>query len=408
MKDILIIAHFTQVPGEKGNSRFPYLANLLVEKNYSVEIVTSSFSHRNKDQRIVTNEQLNNLKYKLTLLYERGYKRNISISRFYSHNVFGDSLKRYLMKRKKPDLIYCAVPSLDSGYVAAKYAQKNNVPFIIDIQDLWPEAFKMIFDLPYISDLIFMPFQKKANYIYNTANSIIAVSETYKHRGLSASKSKKRGLSVYLGTDLDYFDSLAAESDIIKPDNEIWLAYIGTLGHSYDLTCVIDALSYLQSEGIKNIKFIVMGDGPLKDKFINYAEKKNINFEFTGRLDYTEMVKILIKCDIAVNPISKGAAASIINKVGDYAAAGLPVLNTQESEEYRNLLESYQAGINCKNNDYMDLARKIRILYNNKNLRKKLGSNNRLLSVEKFDRKITYTAIVKLIQEVLIEGKENK
>ena len=119
MKDILIISHFTQVPGEKGNSRFPYLANLLVEKNYSVEIVTSSFSHRNKDQRIVTNEQLNNLKYKLTLLYERGYKRNISISRFYSHNVFGDSLKRYLMKRKKPDLIYCAVPSLDSGYVAA-------------------------------------------------------------------------------------------------------------------------------------------------------------------------------------------------------------------------------------------------------------------------------------------------
>ena len=43
------------------------------------------------------------------------------------------------------------------------------------------------------------------------------------------------------------------------------------------------------------------------------------------------MVGMLGVCDIAVNSISKGAAQSIINKHGDYAAAGLPVVNTQES-----------------------------------------------------------------------------
>ncbi len=36
------------------------------------------------------------------------------------------------------------MPSLDVAKVAAKYAKENNIRFIIDIQDLWPEAFRMV------------------------------------------------------------------------------------------------------------------------------------------------------------------------------------------------------------------------------------------------------------------------
>lgn len=53
---------------------------------------------------------------------------------------------------------------------------------------------------------------------------------------------------------------------------------------------------------------------------------------------YPEMCGRLVACYIAVNPITHGAAQSIINKHGDYAASGLPVVNTQECEEYRNLV----------------------------------------------------------------------
>lgn len=44
MKDLLIIAHFTQVPGESGNGRFHYIAQNLNNENISVEIVTQLFS----------------------------------------------------------------------------------------------------------------------------------------------------------------------------------------------------------------------------------------------------------------------------------------------------------------------------------------------------------------------------
>lgn len=394
VKDILIIAHFTQVPGEAGNGRFKYIAEKINKKNATVEIVTTEFSHRTKNKRNLTKEQLNNISYKLTMLKEPGYKKNVSFKRFYSHYVIGENLRKYLRNRKKPDVIYCSVPSLDLAKVAAKYAKKHNIRFIIDIQDLWPEAFKMVFNIPVISSVIFNPMKKKADYIYSAADEIVAVSQTYVNRALGVNNKVIEAHSIYLGTELAYFDKLVEQNRLVdKTSNELWIVYIGTLGHSYDIYSVIDALKILKAKGINNIKFIVMGDGPLKSKFELYANENEINAMFTGRLGYEKMVGILKSCDIAVNPVKSGSAGSIINKVGDYAAAGLPVINTQECDEYQILLESNEAGYNCKNKDPFDIANKIERLFDYQ-LRKKLGANNRKIAVNYFDRSSTYKKIL--------------
>ena len=238
-----------------------------------------------------------------------------------------------------------------------------------------------------------------ADSIYKTADDIIAVSETYVNRAVKINDKYKNKLSVFLGTELSDFDRYKNENKVEFNDDNIRLVYIGTLGHSYDLRCTIDAISILNSKGIKNIKFVVMGDGPLKSEFEDYARGKNVDVEFLGRLEYAKMVGILCSCDIAINPISKGAAQSIINKVGDYAAAGLPVISTQECDEYRNLVEKYKIGFNCENNNSNDLAEKINILYNNEKIRKEFGNNNRKLAEEKFDRNKTYNEIVKLMEK---------
>lgn len=395
MKDILMIAHFTQIPGEAGNGRFHYLAEKINKDKAKVEVVTSKFSHRTKKYRKLTKEQEKSISYKLTMLKELSYNNNVSIKRFFSHYLFSKSLKRYLKKRNKPDIVYCSVPSLDVAMVAAKYANENKVRFIIDIQDLWPEAFKMVLNLPIISDILYRPMKKKANYIYSSADSIFAVSETYIKRALAVNKKNVMAKSIYLGTDLSYFDKLAEYSDLInKSNNEIWIAYIGTLGNSYDIPIVVDALKLLKDGGHQNIKFIVMGDGPLKEEFENYSEKKDVYVKFTGRLDYDQMVRVLKKCDIAVNPIKAGSAGSVINKVGDYAAAGLPVINTQENKEYRDLIEKYSAGINCDNKNVFEMANSILYLKENPLQRKLLGENNRKLAEEKFNREKTYSVIL--------------
>lgn len=388
-----MITHFNSLPNESGNSRFFYIADLLEKKGIVPEILTTSFSHIEKSQRNLKTK----LNYNINYCYEPNYQKNISFKRFHSHFIFAKNVKKYLKNRKKPDVVYCSIPSLDIGGVVAKYCKKNNVKFIIDIQDLWPEAFQMVFNVPLINNIIFYPFVKKADYIYSSADEIIAVSETYAKRALRVNKNCKEINSIFLGTELKTFDKLRESNKIIRKDNEIWIGYIGTLGHSYDITCVIDAIENLKEKGYENLKFIIMGDGPLKTKFENYAESKDINYNFTGRLKYAEMVGLLCSCDIAVNPISKGAAQSIINKVGDYAAAGLSVINSQECEEYRYLIEKYNCGINCKNNDFVDISEKLELLIKNKNLRKKTGENSRKLAEEKFDREETYNKILKIL-----------
>ena len=124
-------------------------------------------------------------------------------------------------------------------------------------------------------------------------------------------------------------------------------------------------------------------------------KSENLPVIFTGSLPYFEMVWVLSRCDIAVNPISKGAAQSIINKHMDYAMAGLPIINTQECKEYRDLVDKYKMGFNCENGNVVDLAEKILYLVKNKELREKMGSNSRKCAEEKFDRKQSYKNIIR-------------
>ena len=161
------------------------------------------------------------------------------------------------------------------------------------------------------------------------------------------------------------------------------------MGSSYDLSCVIDALAILKQEGIL-ASLIVMGDGPKRQVFELNASNKGINALFVGRLAYNQMCSLLCECDITINPIMHKAAQSIINKHADYAASGLPVVSTQENEEYRSLVEKYNMGFNCKNNDPIDVAEKLRVLILDSELREKFGKNARKCAEERFNRKESY------------------
>lgn len=402
-KDVLLIAHFCSDFDGKDNNRFNYLADIFAKNGFDVELVTSDFSHNKKVKR--EKEISEDLRYKVTFIKEPIYKKNVSVKRFYSHYILAKNLKEYLNSRKKPTLIYCSVPSLDVAATAARYAERNDIKFIIDIQDLWPEAFQMVFNIPFLSNILFLPMKIKADLIYKSADEIIAVSETYKNRALKANRKVEDGKVVFLGTELSKFDEAFNNNKCQeKPDDEIWIAYVGTLGHSYDLISVFDALQILKKKGHENLKFIVMGDGPLKDKFQSYAKSMKINTLFTGRLPYQEMVGLLGVCDIAVNAIAAGSAGTIINKVGDYAAAGLPVVNTQESLEYRNLLDEYESGLNCKTQNSEDLADKFNYLLIDSVSRKVMSKKSRTLAEDRFDREKTYPEIIELIKEMLTDN----
>lgn len=400
MKRIVIVAHFSKAPNETGNNRFVYLGELLCSYGYDVEIITTTFAHVEKKQRKTDAKLYDEIPYKNTMLQEPGYPRNVCIKRFYSHYVFGKNLSNYLKTMEKPDVILAAVPSLDVGTAVGNYCSKNRIPFIVDIQDLWPEAFKMVLKMPIVRDLVFFPMTLQANRFYRQADRIIAVSETYMQRGLKSNRKDKNGLCVYLGTDIGSFDESSKNISVEKPDGELWVTYVGTLGYSYNIEIIFDALNQLPDELSRNVVFHIFGDGPYLERFQEYAKNCKIQSVFHGRVDYSSMVAGLCKSDIAVNPIVKGSAASIINKHADYASAGLPVVNTQESQEYCDLLERYECGINCEVESVEQIAKALQELIENPTKRKQMGANSRRMAEEWFDRRNTYQQIVRVIEDL--------
>ncbi len=386
--DIVIISEFSESFSQGDNDRFLYLARMLSE-HHDVEMVTSVFRHSMKSRRT---EPEASWPFQITFLEEPGYPRNICLQRFRSHRIWGRNVLKYLESRKKPDAVYCAVPSLTGPNLVGKYCEKNKIRFIIDVQDLWPEAFRMALNIPVVSSVIFAPFTVLADGIYRRADAVCAVSESYRSRALQVNRKGTAGCAVYLGAELETFDRCAAEHPMKRENGEILLGYAGTLGTSYDLPIVFNAMRKLQRA---DLRMIIVGDGPLMDEFRKQAE--GLNVTFTGRLPYEQMCGILKACDLVVNPIVGLSVATIINKHGDYAACGRPVLNTQNSREYRELVEEYRMGFNCRNGDEADLAEKLEELLNNPALREEMGRNARRCAEEKFDRRKTYRELETVI-----------
>lgn len=402
MKKVYLISNYFHFEQEKASNRYRELAEMLSkEKNIEVEVITSTFYQRIYEHRKDFATLVKDIPFKATFIEEPGYKKSICIKRLISSKIFANNLLKYIKSQPKPDLIYQVVPTLDSAYLISKYAEKNKIPFIIDIQDLWPEAFKMALDIPIISDIIFFPFKWKANKIYKRADTICGVSETYVKRALEVNKSKNvESRAVYIGINLKNFDKNVIEWKLRKKENKsnrIKLAYCGSLSKSYDIKLVIDALALMKNPPL----FIIMGGGNSKEEFEQYAKEKNVEVIFTGFLPYSEMCGLLSSCDIVINPIIGSSVASIINKHGDYAASGLPVINTQKSMEYCNLIERYHMGYNSIQGSSKELADKIEKLVKNKELRLKMGKNARKCAEEKFDRAQTYKKLVEVVKQLL-------
>lgn len=397
MKKIVLISNYYHFAQEKSSNRYRELVDLLCnEEDLEVEVITSKFYQRTYKHRENIEELCKGIKYKATFIDEPGYSKSICLERLISSYTFGKGVIKYLKSQPKPDLIYQVVPTLDVANFVSNYANKQHIPLVIDVQDLWPEAFKMAINIPVITDIAFMPFMWLVNSIYRRADAICAVSQTYVDRILKVNKKCQSGTPVYIGINLQKFDENS--KDVVRNTSDrLKLAYCGSLSKSYDIKLVIDALALMENPPL----FLVMGDGNDREEFQAYAKEKNVQAEFTGFIPYDEMCSKLCSCDMTINPIVGTSVASIINKHGDYAASGLPVINTQASDEYCKLVTDYNMGFNSVGKDATDLAEKIRILMDDRALRIEMGKNARRCAEEKFDRRITYKRLVDVIRSMV-------
>ena len=266
---------------------------------------------------------------------------------------------------------------------------------IIDVQDLWPEAFalalpKKISDLGHI---FFFPFHSLANSNYRDADAILAVSNTY----LERARGEDRGIVIPLGIELDSWPVPPK----VLPKPPFRITYVGSLGRSYDLNTVLMAASELKT--IRDMIFTFAGDGAQKKSLLRISKKNGLsNVEFTGWLPYDEMIQLLQHSHIGLNPILPHSMISWPNKVFDYFAAGLPVISSVKGE-LASFIKNEQVGIYYEAGNVVSLKEAILALYRSPQLYQQMGIRSRQLAEERFDRRVAYTKLLDLIENLTKE-----
>ena len=403
MKKIAVISMGVKLDNEKGYSRFRYIGEFLSDAGYQVDLITTTFQHWEKAQRNLDEIKKENYKFNLKFIYEPEYKKNIDLRRIRSHRIAAKNLRQLLEKEGDYDLIYCEIPPNDVALAAAEYAKEKGIPFVPDVNDLWPEAMRMVLDVPVISDVLFYPLLRDAEKVYALVSGIIGTSDEYRDRPLKHQKLDVPKKTVYVGNEIAEFDAGVEvySPQIPKEEREFWVSYAGTIGTSYDIRTMVLAGKELLKRGRTRIKIKILGGGPLKEELETLAKEQNCsNVEFVGYAPYPKMTAYLAKSDILVNSFVKKAPQSIVTKIGDYLAAGKPMINTCMSPEFRNKVEHDGFGINIMPEDVNVLADAIEKLYEDEAGRTEMGKKARTIAEEQFDRPQSYKKIIELIEEL--------
>ncbi len=408
MDRIAVISMGVRLNDEKGYTRFRYICDFLTEAGYDVDLITTTFQHWEKEQRDLDKIKAEDYKFHLKFIYEPGYKKNIDLKRVISHRAAAKNLTALLEKEGDYDLIYAEIPPNDVALAAAEYARKRGIPFVADVNDLWPEAMRMVLDIPVISDIIFYPLLRDAEKVYSLVSGVIGTSDEYRDRPLQNQDRDIPRETVYVGNEIAVFDEGVEKNkdSAKKPGGELWVSYAGTIGTSYDIRTMVLAAEELERRGRDDVKFKILGGGPLKEELEELARSRNISsVEFVGYAPYDKMAAYLRASDILVNSFVKKAPQSIVTKIGDYLAAGRPMINTCMSSEFRKKVEQDGFGVNILPEDAGILADAVERLLADEQGRERMGENARRIAEEQFDRPKSYRKIEKLIRRLIEENQ---
>ena len=176
--------------------------------------------------------------------------------------------------------------------------------------------------------------------------------------------------------------------------------FFGMYNPLHGVQYILQAARLLRDK--KNVKFTLIGDGPLKKKFVDYAKKHRLqNVTFKGFMPKEKLVEHIQGADILLGTFSNSRIMQrvIPNKVFEVFACKKPLI-TARQPVLQEFFEDKSHLYYCKPEDSEGLAEAIKHLSVDKKLRNKLAENGHKVFKAKFTPK--------RIGKALLEGlKEN-
>lgn len=338
---VLIVSAFDPLEGEgRELIRYPVLARALVDQGAKVTYISSSFEHFSKTYRTA---DFLDLPYQVQLISTPAYSRNIGFRRLWNHYIFGKNLVKFLSTSDTSyDVIISAFPPIFANALLSKWANKKKIPFLIDVQDLWPEAFAA--KLPaFLGKSIFYSLLRQREKALNQADSIISVSQDY----IEKLKIEPARSAVFpLGANFENPSFPQKQTDEIAL---ILLAGSDSLPFLPTLIRQIEAFP-------QHVKLMLVGRS---GAFLSIKSTDRISVFYD--VDEKQKDELLKQADVGLVLNDPGLVSRMPNKVFSYLSYGLSIISNLEGGELENLLKEENWGFTCSSDlsDFSDALEKL-------------------------------------------------
>lgn len=407
-RNIWILNHYAKPPEIGGGVRHYKLGENLIKKGYKVKIFAASSKHNSKDNIINDNK-----KY----LYKEFNKVPFVFIR--ARDYFGNGKERILnmidytlgllniskkFSYEKPDVIIASSVHPLTWLGGYRLAKRFNAKFIAETRDLWPETLVAMEKIKRDSVLAKILY-KLEKFIYSRADKLIFTFPGGKDyvEGIGLDSSKVRYINN--GVDLEEFNINKLQNEYkdkeLDNNKQFKVIYTGSMGIANSLDYLVKAAKIIQDKGIKNIQFILFGDGYQKQELEEYVKHNNINnVIFKGKVEKKYIPNILSKSDLNIftgKNIDLYKYGLSLNKMFDYFASGKPTLSNIECGY--DILKKYNCGITVKGGSAEALAEGILKFYNMSKEQYEIYCNNALKVAQNFDFRILTNKLEKVIME---------
>ncbi len=223
-------------------------------------------------------------------------------------------------------------------------------------------------------------------------DKIISPSEFYKSKFIEDGVQAEKVVAMHNFVDIEQYD--------VELQDDGYALYIGRLSKEKGILNLINAFAKLDSG-----KLYIAGEGPEKDNIEKFIKENNLEqrVELLGFLSKEEVIDWTRKCRFTVVPSIwyENCPYSVMETL----AIGKPVVGANIAG-IPELVKDNRSGFIYKYDDINDLADKMRILFEDRNLAEEFGKNAKMDAKELYAKDVYYKKIMD-IYENLIEGKRN-
>lgn len=405
MKVALLTQYFDPEP----MTRLRGLTRRLVSSGHSVQVLTAipnwPFGRFYDGYRRSAVQEERRLGARVVRTYVWPYRGASTWKRVLNYGSFALSALIGARRLDPFDVLYAYHPPLTISWPAHLISQRHRVPFIYDVQDIWPEAGMAAHAIK--PGFLYCMVAAWARWAYAQASHITVIARDFAdiliRQGVPPGK-----ISVIpnWADDEIYYPQLGdAQRDALGlSDRSFVVMYAGNMGSTHGLDTVLEAADRLKEH--PEITFLFAGTGPEHENALALKQRLKLhNVRFLGYVQPDAMPRLLAVADLMLIHLRRTAsgAVSLPSRMLAYMACARPMLVASEGAP-RHLVEETGCGLACEPENPAAIADSILSLVSQPERLRQMGINGRNHYVAEFCEEVVTGRLIGLIQDVAGSG----